>query len=168
MGTHKRNLLVGFLASISVLTTANAETLLIRSEKNISLELASEMATAAAAACREKGYAVTVTVVDRAGQIKTVLRGDGTGPHTLDSSRRKAYTSATTRRSTVAGLERIQKDPSLQYLPMLEGVLYLGGGVPIQTGNDVIGAIGVAGSPAGDVDDQCATAALSKFADKLK
>jgi len=40
------------------------------------------------------GYAVTATVVDRAGTVRAVQRADNAGPHTLEASRLKAYTAA--------------------------------------------------------------------------
>src|SRR4030067_1119503 len=63
-----------------------------RTEKTISLAIAGELA--AVAECQAKGYAVTATVVDRAGQVKAVHRADGTDPHTIDASRRKTYPPA--------------------------------------------------------------------------
>src|SRR5688572_5442800 len=49
---------------------------------------------AAVAACAAKGYKVTATIVNKDGQLVAVFRGDGAAPHTLDSSRQKAYTAA--------------------------------------------------------------------------
>lgn len=66
----------------------------VRSEKNISLALANEIAAASVAACAANGYAVSATVVDRAGVVRAVQRSDNAGPHTLGASERKAWTSA--------------------------------------------------------------------------
>src|SRR5437868_4253198 len=57
--------------------------------------LAVEAAIAAVESCAGQGYRVTATVVDRAGLVKAMLRGDGATPHTSDSSRGKAYTMVT-------------------------------------------------------------------------
>jgi uncharacterized protein GlcG (DUF336 family) len=140
----------------------------VRQEKNISLALASEAATAAMQFCKEKGWAVSVAVVDRAGQLKTLLRADGAGPHTIDSSRRKAFTSASARNNTSVMLEIVQKDAGAANLPMIDGFLVLGGGMPIRVGDEVIGAIGVGGAPGGHLDDQCAEAGITKIRDRLK
>ena len=51
---------------------------------------------------RESGHAVTVTVVDRSGQILAVLRDHHAGVHTLNASYKKAYTAASQKRETVA------------------------------------------------------------------
>jgi uncharacterized protein GlcG (DUF336 family) len=138
-----------------------------RSEKNISLATANEIAATAVAECQAKGYAVTATVVDRAGQIKAVQRADNAGPHTLDASNRKAYTSASARNNTTAMMETSQKNLGAQNLGQIPGFLLLGGGMPIRAGNEVIGAVGVGGAPGGHLDDQCAAAAIEKVKDRL-
>ena len=65
-------------------TQAQAQT--VRSERNLSLDLANQIAAASVAACQEKGYAVTATVVDRAATVRAVQRADNAGPHTLEAS----------------------------------------------------------------------------------
>jgi uncharacterized protein GlcG (DUF336 family) len=45
-------------------------------------------------------------------------------------------------------------------------VIALAGGLPIKVGDDVIGAVGVSGSPG--KDDDCAQAGIDKVADQLK
>ena len=134
----------------------------------MSLELASRIATAAVAACQDKGYAVTTTVVDRAGTVRAVLRADNAGPHTVDASRAKAYTSASAKNTTLAMMENAQKNPAAATLVYLPGMLLVGGGVPVKVGNEVIGAVGIGGAPGGHLDEQCAVAALDKVADLLK
>jgi uncharacterized protein GlcG (DUF336 family) len=140
----------------------------IRQEKNISLTLAMDAARGAVQFCREKGWNVAVAVVDRSGQIIVQLRADGAGPHTIDASRRKAFTSASARNNTSAILENVQKNPGAANLPMIDSFLVLGGGVPIRVGNEVIGAIGVGGAPGGHLDDQCAEAGINAIRDRLK
>ena len=139
----------------------------VRTERNISLALANEIAAAAVAACADKQYNVAATVVDRAGVVRAVQRADNAGPHTLDSSRKKAYTSASLRAPTSAIMENVQKNPGAQYLTQIDGVIALAGGLPIKAGNDVIGGVGVGGAPGGQLDEQCAQAALDKVKDRL-
>lgn len=45
-------------------------------------------------------------------------------------------------------------------------VLALAGGLPIKAGNEVVGAVGVSGSPG--KDDVCSQAGIDKVADQLK
>jgi uncharacterized protein GlcG (DUF336 family) len=130
-------------------------------EAVLPLALANKAASAALEKCRQDGYRVSVTVVDRAGLIRTLMRGDGAGPHTTDSSSKKAYTAASLRRPTSELAEMISKMPALQSLrDMNEKMLMLGGGLPIEIGGEVIGGIGVGGAPGANFDDACAQAGL--------
>ena len=140
----------------------------VRTEKNISLELANQIAAASVAACAANGYNVAATVLDRAGVVKAVQRADNAGPHTLGASQQKAFTSASAKSNTQAMMEGAQKTPGAANLTDIPGFLLLGGGVPVKAGNEVIGAVGVAGAPGGHLDEQCALAALDKVKDQLK
>lgn len=152
------------LASFAVTAQAQA----VVNEKNMSLELANQIASAAVAACAANGYNVAVTVVDRAGTVRAVQRADNAGPHTVGASQQKAFTSASARNNTSAMLETSQKNPGAATLGNIPGFLLLGGGVPVKVGNEVIGAVGIGGAPAGHLDEQCAIAALDKVKDQLK
>lgn len=149
------------LALALMATAASAQS--VRTEQNISLDLANQIA-----ACAANGYAVTATVVDRAGTVRAVQRADHAGPHTLDASRLKAYTSASAKNTTLAMMEGAQKNPAAANLVHIPGYLLLGGGVPVKVGNEVIGAVGVGGAPGGHLDEQCAMAALAKVQEQLK
>jgi len=140
----------------------------VRVEKNMSLDLANQIAAASVAACATSGYAVAATVVDRAGGVRAVQRADNAGPHTLSSSGQKAFTSASAKNATLAMMEGAQKNPAAANLVNIPGYLLLGGGVPVKVGNEVIGAVGVGGAPGGNLDEQCALTALDKVKDQLK
>ncbi len=152
--------------SLVVATAAGAQG--VRTEKNMSLELANQIAAATVAACSANGYAVAATVVDRAGIVKAIQRADNAGPHTLAASQQKAWTSASAKSSTQAMMEGAQKSPGAANLTDIPGFLLLGGGVPVKVGNDTIGAVGVGGAPGGHLDEACAVAALDKVKDQLK
>ena len=149
-----------------IATAASAEG--VRTEKNISLDLATQIAAQTVATCTANGYAVTATVVDRAGTVRAVQRADNAGPHTLEASRLKAYTSASAKNTTLAMMEGAQKNPAAANLVNIPGYLLLGGGVPVKVGNEVIGAVGVGGAPGGHLDEQCAVAGIAKVQDLLK
>ena len=140
----------------------------VRTERNMSLELANQIAAATVAACQANGYAVAAAVVDRAGSLRALQRHDNAGPHSLASSQGKAYTSASAKNTTLAMMEAAQKNPGAANLVHMPGFLLLGGSVPVKVGNEVIGAVGVGGAPAGNLDEQCALAALDKVKDLLK
>jgi uncharacterized protein GlcG (DUF336 family) len=140
----------------------------VRTERNISLDLANQIATAAVAACTASGYNVAVTVVDRAGGVRAVQRADNAGPHTVAASTHKAYTAVSTKNTSLAVMESAQKNPAAANLVSIPGFLLLGGGVPIKVGTEVIGAVGIGGAPGGHLDEQCAMQALDKVKDLLK
>ena len=154
--------LVGFLnASVSAAELPKVSLL--------PLSLAAKAAQAAVDQCRADGYRVSAAVVDRGGNVLALLRNDGAGPHTVDSSRKKAYTSASLQRPTseLAGL--IAKMPAVQGLQhMNEDILILGGGLPIELGGEVVGGIGVGGAPGGHLDEACSQAGLNSIGATLK
>ncbi len=130
-------------------------------ESVLPLAQAGKAIQAALEACKKDGYRVSVSVVDRAGVLRAMVRGDGAGPHTVDSSQKKAYTAASLRRPTTELADLISKVPTLQALrEMNDQVLMLGGGLPIEIGGDVVGGIGVGGAPGAHLDDACAQAGL--------
>jgi uncharacterized protein GlcG (DUF336 family) len=140
----------------------------VRTEKNMSLELANQIASATVAACTAGGYNVSAAVVDRAGTLRALQRADNAGPHTVAAAQGKAYTSASAKNTTLAMLDNVQKNPAAATLVHIPGFLIVGGGVPVKVGNEVIGAVGVGGAPGGHLDEQCAMAALEKVKDQLK
>ena len=156
------------VAAALVASVANAQTPTpaVRTERNISLALANDIAGATVTACSANGYAVTATVADRAGGVSAVQRADNAGPHTLAASQQKAFTSASAKNTTLAMQDGSQKNPAAANLVYIPGFLLLGGGVPIKIGNDVIGVVG--GAPGGHLDEQCAMVALDKVKDQLK
>ncbi|WP_341649222.1 heme-binding protein [Thauera humireducens] len=159
---------LSILAATFVLTTAGAAQAQVLSQRTLGLELANRLAADAVQACAEKGYAVSATVVDRAGIVRAVQRADNAGPHTLAASQQKAFTSASARNATQAMMEAAQKNPGAANLTDIPGFLLLGGGVPVRVGDEVIGAIGIGGAPGGHLDEQCALAAVAASAELLK
>ena len=156
-----------FALIAAVIATPAAFAQNVVTERSIGHAAATEAALAAVSDCLAKGYRVSAAVVNQAGQVKAIVRADGAGPHTLDTSRRKAYTSATFRAPTTPVMEGWQKNPAAQNLVFINDILAVGGGLPIRVGNDVIGAIGVGGAPGGHLDDACAQAGIDKIKDRL-
>lgn len=157
------------LSALALAATAfAAQAQAVRTERNISLELASQIAAATVADCSAKGYNVSAAVVDRAGTLRALHRADNAGPHTVGAAQAKAYTSASARNTTAAMLENVQKNPGAATLVDIPGFLVLGGGVPVRVGNEVIGAVGVGGAPGGHLDEQCANAGIDKVKELLK
>lgn len=144
---------------VGITNVATAEDL--PREATLPLSLATKAASAAVEKCTKDGYRVTAAVVDRAGVLKALMRADGAGSHTADSSRKKAYTATSLGRTTSELGELMVKMPHLQELgKMNDNVLILGGGLPIQFGSEIVGGIGVGGAPGTQLDDACAQAGL--------
>jgi uncharacterized protein GlcG (DUF336 family) len=153
---------------VAPLSGASADEL--QTTRRLTAEMASDAVRAAVMHCASQGYTETAVVVDSDGVRQAVLRGDRAGSHTLDSAFDKAYTSASFKSDTLALVERA-KTVQLGYVGLftqLPHLILVGGGVVIKVGDEVIGAIGAAGAPAGDLDDACARAGIEKIRDRLK
>ncbi len=133
-------------------------------EKSLPLSLAQKAANVAREKCEADGYKISVAVVDAGGNLRALVRGDGAGPHTIDSSSKKAYTASSLRRPTKELAELIVKNPAVQALGrMNDKILILGGGLPIKFGDAVLGGIGVGGAPGGHLDEACAVEGLKSI-----
>lgn len=168
IGLHSSARVVAALALFSVaslsVTHAHAQELL--TQKALSQEAAIAVAQGALAKCHQDGYKISLSVLDASGLVKVQVRGDGTGPHTLEHSRRKAYTALTFKRPSAETAKAWAAASTAP--PVIEGTVGAAGGLPIRAGDEVIGAIGVSGAPGGEKDEACAAAGIAKIADLLK
>ena len=155
------------LVSTSVLASVPALAQAPQVEKNVSMAMALAIIQGTLEQCTKDGYKVSITIVDKAGNVAAQLRGDGTNPHTMEFGRLKAYTSRT-RGQTSLEFMKLTSDPANAYLKQIPNTVAVGGGVPIKAGNEVIGAVGVSGAPGGEKDEVCANAGIAKVADALK
>src|SRR2546422_4935809 len=135
-------------------------------QRNLSLAMAKTIAEGTIAECKSKGFNTAAAVVDRAGQVMVILRDEQATAQTAEMARRKAYTARMFRTSTLEFQKRTN-DPFYAAQRQIADILALGGGVPIQIGNDVIGGVGSSGSSQ-EGDDACAKAGVAKVADLLK
>jgi uncharacterized protein GlcG (DUF336 family) len=143
---------------------ANAQGLV--TQRNLSLTMAKTIAEAALAECQAKGYHTAVAVVDRAGQVMVILRDEQATAQHAEMARRKAYTARMFRTTTIEFQKRTA-EPAYAAQRDLPDILALGGGAPIQVGNETVGGVGSAGSTL-EQDDACAKAGIAKVADLLK
>ena len=133
--------------------------------KNIGLELASDIASAAVEACRKEGYQVSVVVVDRNGLVRVAMRDDLAARFTLQISEEKANMAIMA--GTSSGDFRSRRDDIRAEINHMDGLIVMQGGLEIIAGGSRLGAIGVSGAPGGDIDEACAQAALDKHAERL-
>ena len=158
---------LALLASASILAAGPARAQAPQVEKNVSMAMSIAIIQGVLEQCTKDGYKVSVTIVDKGGNVAAQVRGDGTGPHTMEFSRLKAYT-ARTRNQTSLQTMKMLEDPANAFIRQIPGVVGVGGGVPIKAGNETIGAVGVSGAPGGEKDEVCANAGIAKVADALK
>jgi len=128
--------------------------------------MAKTIAEAALAECKDKGFNTAVAVVDRAGQVLVILRDENATAQQAEMARRKAYTARMFRMPTL-DFQKRTADPKYAAQRDVADILALGGGVPIQIGNDIIGGVGSSGSSQ-EQDDACARAGVAKVANLLK
>ncbi len=101
------------------------------------MALAQEIAQGAVAACAAKNFAVTATVVDRAGLVRAVLRADRASAYGR-GEQGKSLHSASARNATTAIMENAEKNPRRVILPRSTASAALGGGLPVRAGDEVI------------------------------
>jgi len=134
-------------------------------QKNITLAMAQTIATAAMDKCKAMGFKISVEVVDRDGLPIVMLRGDGAGLSTPEGADRKAYTARAFSAPSADFVKRMKDNPASAGSIQYSRVLALAGGLPIKAGGDVVGAVGVSGSPG--KDDDCSQAGIDKVAAEL-
>lgn len=136
--------------------------------KSLTPETTFVAARAAMESCRKQGYQVAVAVVDRAGLVQVLLRDRFAGAHTLDVAANKAWTAASFRTSTTVLADETQPGRPMSGLRSLPRFLAAGGGLVIEGGGTVFGAIGVSGAPGGDADDACSQAGIKAISDVIE
>jgi len=124
--------------------SASNSSLINRQQPRLTLAGARKALEGAEAAAAKEGWKVSVAVVDDGGHLLTLDRMDGSPPAAPASATARAATAATQLRNTL----QINREP---------------GGMPILIDGQVIGALGVSGSPASTTlgDDKIAQAGLA-------
>jgi uncharacterized protein GlcG (DUF336 family) len=163
---------LAFVAAFAAFPLESAIAQVGKSGYSLPLALAVKAATKAIATCTSNGYPVSAVVVDPSGVIKLQAKGDHSTIHTTTSAFRKAYTVVTfgpifrfDASSAFAAL--VAKNPNGAALATLPDIALLPGGVAIKVGEEVVGALGVSGSPGGDKDEACAQAGVASIKDDL-
>mgnify|MGYP001812304350 CR=1 FL=1 len=136
--------------------------------RSLAPDVALEMAQAALGSCRDEGYQVTVAVVDRMGVTQVLLRDRFAGPHTTDTAVRKAYTAVSFRAATLSLAERTGPESAQSGARQIDGVLMIGGGVPVTVSGSIVAGIGISGAPSAAADHACAQAGIDAVTAKLE
>lgn len=159
-------------ASISLALFALSSTLLAQvttfQTESLTPETALTAAQTAMEFCRQQGYQVGVAVVDRAGLTQVFLRDRYAGAHTVDVATNKAWTAASFRTSTLTMALETQPGKPMNGIRSTPRMLAVGGGLLIEGGGTVFGAIGVSGAPGGEADEACAQAGIRSISEAIE
>src|SRR5215471_16626885 len=148
----------------AMMVVPNAASAQVLMQRDVSLRMALTIAEAALAEC---GTTTSVAVVDRAGRLRVFLQGDNANPHNIELARRKAYTARTFRQPSAQWAKNTETANAGQR--MLAEVIPLGGGLPINAGEDTIGAVGLSGAIGGQPKEEaCAKTGIDAVADQLR
>ncbi len=163
---HAKNCFSALAVALLLATPSRAQDALV-TYKSLSPELALDLARAALGECRKRGYQAAVAVVDRFGVTQVMLRDRFAGAHTPATAAGKAWTAASFRTNTTELVASTQPGMPQAAVRNLPGAVILGGGLIIEAGGSLVGAVGVSGAPGGDADDACAKAGIEAVRDKL-
>lgn len=156
------------LAVLSALPATAAVAQMPPAAKGPSMEVALEAAKVAVNTCKANGYTVSVSVVDSAGVLKTLVANDGAFAMAVTSSQRKAVTAIAYGKPTSELEAKAKADTAFAAEVSGKPTLFARAGAQLLVKNGVVlGAIGVGGAPGGEKDDVCALAAVTSVANKL-
>lgn len=152
-----KNTVLIFLTFISTMTFAQENFL---QEPVLTGQIASKMVQAAFAQAEKDNLHVTITIVDKSGQILAVQRHHDAGVHTIRASYKKAFTATSQKRETAEIAKGIKDGTIPEDVRFLdENILIMDGGIPIFINGKVVGGIGVGGAH-GNEDVRIAKAGL--------
>ncbi len=160
-------LFVAGVATLLAPAAVQAQAAATHSIRVLTPEAALKAASAALQDCRRQGFQAAVAVVDRFGVTQVMLRDRFAGPHTPDTAANKAWTAVSFRTSTTDLVRTTQPGQPSAGIRHLPRVVAVGGGLLIEAGGSLLGAIGVSGAPGGDADDSCAKAGIAAIRDEL-
>lgn len=156
--------LIFALAALPLAGPASANDVL--TVKQLSLELAADIAQRAVQQCRKAGYQVSAVVVDRGGAVQVVMRDALASRFTVEIAQRKA--NAVVLSGVASSTFRKNRADIRAEMNHVDGILMLDGGLPIRAAGALLGAVGVSGAPGGDKDEACAAAALAAVQERLE
>jgi glc operon protein GlcG len=150
------------VAGLALAFTADLARAQVADRKGITVAGARAAIAAAAEAARTSSGTAAIAVVDEGGNVVALERLDGTfaagGPISIG----KARTAALFRKPTRFFEQLINEKRTA--MVTVEGFTPLIGGVPIEVGGQIVGAIGVSGAASADDDERVALAGAAAVA----
>lgn len=162
-----KRILLATLTVVCLALPARADEAVI-TYKSLAPDTAIDMAKVALNKCRNDGYQVAVVVMDRFAQPLAIVRDRFAPAGAIPIATGKAWTAVTFTRDTGEFVKALKDGTISAGLASQPGVTPLTGGLVIQAAGSLLGGIGVAGAPGGDLDEACAKAALDSVRDKLE
>lgn len=152
--------------TLSLVSAVNAEEGLV-TYKALTPNLAVKLAQATLKSCQDAGYQVAVAVTDRFGTLQVLIRDRFAGPHTPETATRKAWTAVSFHTDTLELTELTAAGKPQAGVRFVTNALMIGGGVRVEAGGSLVGAVGVSGAPGGVEDHKCAVQGIAAIEDDL-
>lgn len=111
---------------------------------------------------------ISIAVLNASGVTLLLLKGDQVGPHNTEASRRKAYTSLSTKTASFELMQKAEASNDAKNLNTMPELLLLGGGMPIWKDGNLVGSIGISGAGGGENDNNIAIKAVENLGFKIK
>ncbi len=111
---------------------------------------------------------ISIAVLNASGVTLLLLKGDQVGPHNTEASRRKAYTSVSTKTASFDLMNAAASSKDAQNLNTLPELLLLGGGVPIFKDGELIGSLGISGGGGSQNDHNIAIKTVESLGYKIR
>ena len=125
------------------------------------------LAKQANAAAQKIDKKISIAVLNSSGVTLLLLKGDQVGPHNTEASRRKAYTSLSTKTASYTLMQNAEQSKDAKNLNTMPELLLLGGGMPIWKDGNLVGSIGVSGGGGGENDHNIAIKAVENSGFKI-
>ncbi|MGI8788854.1 MAG: GlcG/HbpS family heme-binding protein [Pyrinomonadaceae bacterium] len=139
----------------------------VPSANGITLEEAYRVVMAAREKAMEIGVQMNIAVVDEGNNLTAFARMDGAWQGSIDIAQNKAYTARAFDMPTKSLAPLSQSGESLFGIHASNDlkIIIFAGGIPLQKGNRIVGAIGVSGGTV-DQDHEVAEAGAAAFGEK--
>ena len=127
---------------------------------SINLDNAKKVAAPAIAEARKNNWTMVVAIVDTAGDLVYFEKMDDTQVGSTEVAISKARSAARFKRPTKAFQDALAAGGEGLRILALQGAIPVDGGVPLQMGGKIVGAIGVSGGTSAQ-DGQVAAAGVA-------
>ena len=159
-----RKILAGFILLLLIYRLSDQPVL---QSFDLNQEGALILAKQANAAAQKIDKKISIAVLNSSGVTLLLLKGDQVGPHNTEASRRKAYTSLSTKTASYTLMQNAEQSKDAKNLNTMPELLLLGGGMPIWKDGNLVGSIGVSGGGGGENDHNIAIKAVENSGFKI-